>query len=919
MNQIEKETPVRSNAGNDQRQRCWRRRARAGLLALVGGCALLAGVGVAPAMASGPFGVAGFSNAVLNADGTPATQAGSHPYEMVTSVAFSGADNVKDVVVGLPPGLIGNPNAVPRCPISELSNGTCSAASEVGALTITGPSLSFTEPLYNLVSPTGQPAQFGANILLANSFLDITVRTGSDYGLTTTSANVSPLLGVLTGIQVTLWGVPAELNGSGAPDTPLLTLPTSCTGPLTSTLSADPWDHPGQYLTATSVIPGMTGCDRLAFSPSISVQPDTTVADSPAGLNVDVHVPQAPDDANALATSDLQNATVTLPSGMAVNPAAADGLQACSEAQFGLDNGSEPTCPTASTIGSAEIDSPIQADPLVGSIYLAQQNSNPFGSLLAIYVAVQSDGVLIKLAGELVADPVTGQLTTMFPNSPQLPFTEFKLDFFGGNRAVLVTPDSCGAYTATSSLAPWSGGAAATPSDSFTIGSGCVSGFSPSFLAGVSDPQAGAYTPFGLSFSRSDTDQELSGLTVVLPPGMLASLGNVPLCPDANASAGTCPASSQVGTAEVGAGAGSDPFFVPGNVYLTGPYNGGQYGLAVVVPVIAGPLNLGTVVVRESIRVDPTTAQVTVVSDPLPTILDGIPLRVRRVDVTLNRPNFTVAPTSCDPMQVTGTLTSTGGITVPVSSPFQVGGCQALGFSPKLKLALSGKGKTKSGDHPTLTATLTQPGGQANIHSAQVTLPLSLALDPTNSKNVCPYATAQAVHGGAVGCPASTIVGSATAVTPLLSQPLTSPVYLVQGIRFGPQGQQIRTLPSLLVPLRGQISLDLRATTSVNGLSELVTTFASIPDTAVSSFTLTITGGPKGLLVITGRGLNICKSAQVAGANLDAQSGKNAGTSITMTKPCGGSAHSKRHNKRHNKRRQHAARTGAARLERLRL
>jgi hypothetical protein len=256
-------------------------------------------------------------------------------------------------------------------------------------------------------------------------------------------------------------------------------------------------------------------------------------------------------------------------------------------------------------------------------------------------------------------------------------------------------------------------------------------------------------------------------------------------------------------------------------------------------------------------------------------------------------------------MQVTGTLTSTGGITDPVSSPFQVGGCSSLGFSPKLKLGLSGKGKTRSGDHPTLTATLTDPVGTANIRSAKVTLPLSLALDPNNSNHVCAYATAQAVHGGAVGCPSSTIVGSARAVSPLLSQPLTGPVYLVQGIRFGAQGQQIRTLPSLLVPLRGQISLDLRATTAVNGLGELVTTFSSIPDAAVTNFSLTITGGPKGLLVITGRGVNVCKSAQIAGANFNAQSGKNKGMSITMTKPCTGTArdkHLKHHNKRHKRR-----------------
>ena len=627
------------------------------------------------------------------------------------------------------------------------------------------------------------------------------------------------------------------------------------------------------------------------------MHPDTHTADSPTGLAVDVHVPQATNAPNTLATSMLQNADVTLPSGMAVNPAAADGLQACSEAQIGLDNTSQPTCPDASKIGSAEIDSPIQADPLTGSIYLAQQTSNPFGSLLAIYVAVQSDGVLIKLAGELVPDPKTGQLQTIFTNNPQLPFTDFKLDFFGGNRATLVTGDSCGTFTTTSSLAPWNGGVAATPSDSFTISSGCVSGFAPTFAGGVTNAQAGAYSPFVLSFARSDTDQEISGLTVTLPPGVLANLGNVPLCPDANANAGTCSADSKVGTVEIGSGAGSNPFFLPGSVYLTGPYKGGPYGLDVVVPVLAGPLNLGTVVVRQSIQVDPTDAHVTVVSDPFPTILDGIPLRIRRVDVSLNRPNFTINPTSCNHMSVSGVLTSTDGAVSSGTSPFQVGGCLALGFSPKLKISLTGKGKTRSGDHPTLTANLTQSSGQANIRSAKVTLPLSLALDPNNSKVVCSFATAQAVHGGAVGCPANTIVGTASATTPLLSQPLTGNVYLVQGIRTNAQGQQIRTLPSLLVPLRGAVALDLRAETSVSN-GKLVTTFPTVPDVPVSSFKLNITGGKKGLLVITGRGKSICGNTQKSAATLDAQSGKQESLSIKMATPC---KRVTKHDKKHKK------------------
>ena len=439
-----------------------------------------------------------------------------------------------------------------------------------------------------------------------------------------------------------------------------------------------------------------------------------------------------------------------------------------------------------------------------------------------------------------------------------------------------------------------------------------MAGFSPRLTAGTSNAQAGSYSPFVLSLSRSDTDENFQGLLVKLPPGMLAKLAGVGECSDAQlatissapgagaaqAANPSCPAGSQVGTVTTGAGTGPDPFFLGGKAYLTGPYKGAPYGLAVVVPAVAGPLDLGTVVVRQALYIDPTTAQVTDVSDPLPTILDGIPLRIRRIDVNLNRPDFTINPTSCAPMNVNAIASSTQGTVTGLSSRFQAGGCQGLGFSPKLKMALTGKGKTRSGDHPTLTATLTQPFGQANIHSARVALPLSLALDPNNSQHVCNYDVAQAVHGGAVGCPASTIVGTATAETPLLSQPLTSYVYLVQGIRFNNQGQRIRTLPSLLIPLRGQIALDLRAQSSVNGAQQLVTTFSTIPDAPVSKFTLNITGGKSGLLVITGRGRSICTKPQTATSTLGAQSGKTEDSSIKLSTPCGKIKKATRHHKR---------------------
>jgi hypothetical protein len=886
------------------------------------------------------FAIKSFGVSATNEDGTVDTHAGSHPYALTTSFGFNttidaGGNTVpdgqiKDIGVDLPPGLIGNPTGIPQCSQANLyrqdiSQTLCPGASQVGAITITQPGRSAALPVYNLAPPTGMPAQFAFVFQGVPVRIDFSVRTGGDYGVTTSVRGIPQTLQI-TGQSLTLWGVPSDPShdaqrvcpggvspcSAAAPSTPFLTMPTECNGPLTTTMTADSWQAPGAVKTASSTTQdgngttvGLDGCNQLDFSPTITVQPDTTAADSPSGLLVDLHMPQN-DNPTGLAEADLKTAVVTLPQGVSVSPSAANGLAACSPDQIGLGNANEPSCPDASKVGSVEVDTPLLPNPLKGGVYVAQQNDNPFGSLLAIYVTADDpvSGVLVKLAGHVVPDPVTGQLQTTFDNNPQLPFSDFKLDFFGGPHGVLATPESCGRFTTSTSMTPWSApgsGPAATPSDSFTLDSGCVSGFSPSFTAGTTNPQAGRFSPFVLSFSRSDTDKDLSGLSVKLPPGMVAKLAGVGECSEQqlasiSSAAGTgaaqaanpsCPASSQVGTVTTGAGAGPDPFFLGGKAYLTGPYKGAPYGLAVVVPAVAGPFDLGTVVVRQALYIDPTTAQVTAVSDPFPTILQGIPLRIRRVDVNLNRPDFTINPTSCNPMAVAGTLTSTGGLSAPVSSRFQVGGCAALGFSPKLKMALTGKGKTRSGTHPTLIATLTQPFGQANIHTAKVTLPLSLALDPNNSQHVCNYDAALAVHGGSVPCPASTIVGWATAVTPLLSKPLSGKVYLVQGIRFS-HGNRIHTLPSLLIPLRGQIALDLRAKTSipVHGAQKLVTTFSTIPDAPVSKFTLTINGGRQGILVITGLGRTICGKSQVTDASFGAQSGKSNSQNVTMSTPC---------------------------------
>ncbi len=460
------------------------------LLATLAAAACLALAALVPASASaanppGTFGppvpacpsstpnwcVASFTASTTNADGTADTQAGSHPFESVTSFDFSvdaagvPTENMKDVSVNLPPGLVGDPNAVPKCTVGELDTDSCPVDSQIGTLVLDATVTLFPNgtPVYNMVPPTGVAAEFGTNLLLIDAFIDVKVRTGGDYGLTAGLSNTSTLL-PLFGSTLTLWGVPGDSGHdnvrtcpggvtpcpAGGGTKPFLTMPTQC-GSLHYSLSGDSWQ--GDSANATFDDPNpITGCDTLSFNPSIKVGIGPSSADSPSAVSVDVHVPQAPDSATSLATPSLKSAVVTLPQGIQLSPSAANGLQACTEAQFGPNTSAEPACPNASKIGTAEIDSPISADPLTGGIWLAQQNANPFGSTFAIYVATEADGTLIKLSAKIVANPVTGQLTTTFdgtpafPGNPQLPFSDFKLNFFGGSGAALMTGEQCGTF-----------------------------------------------------------------------------------------------------------------------------------------------------------------------------------------------------------------------------------------------------------------------------------------------------------------------------------------------------------------------------------------------------------------------------------------------------------------------------------------
>jgi hypothetical protein len=862
------------------------------------------------------FGIKSFSFEVLDKQGQPYTQAGGHPYEWRTSFQLNttpskigpneieAADaNVRDVETELPPGLIASATATPRCTRYQMAIDQCPAATQVGEIEVedTG-SERFTEGLYNVQPSEDIPVQLGAvvhNIGLI--YVDGNVRTGGDYGATAKVLSASSEDNIRAA-RVAIWGVPADpshnsrrvcpipglevpIGGSvescppQGPLVPLLTNPTTCPGtPLSATLRVDSWQAPGQFATATTPIPATTGCERLDFSPAITVSPDTSVADSPSGLGVNLEVPQN-ETSSGLATSSLENTSVELPAGVSVSPSAANGLEACSEAQIGLHSEAAAECPNGSKIGTVEITSPLISDHLTGGVYVARQGENPFHSLLAMYVAAEADGARVKLAGHIVADPVTGQLTTTFTETPQIPFNDFKLNLFGGRRGALATPNACGAPNTNVSLAPWDGLGATSFSEPFTTSTGCVNGFAPSFEAGTVSAQGGAYAPFTLSFSRGDSEENFAGASVTLPPGLIGKIAGVAQCSDAQlattaARSGvaelaspSCPAGSLIGTVQTTAGPGPSPVSVSGKAYLTGPYKGGPYGIAVVVPAVAGPYDLGTVVIRQSLRIDPGDAHVTDTSDPFPTILQGVPLRIKSVNVTLDRPGFTFNPTSCEAKTINATLESTGGAKAGVSSRFQAVNCATLKFAPKFTASTAGKASKANG--ASLDVKVGYPTGPegtyANIKAVKVDLPKQLPSRLTTLQKACLAATFEA---NPASCPKASNVGTATATTPVLNVPLTGPAYIVS------HGGE--AFPDLEIVLQGEnVTLVLVGNTQIkNGITS--STFKTVPDAPVSSFELKLPTGPFSILganVPQSKKYNLCGQTLPMPTQITAQNG----------------------------------------------
>jgi hypothetical protein len=921
-------------------------RRAAGRLAVLAGVyvAILAAsllASVASASAAEEFGFApnGIAAAATNADGTPDTQAGSHPFALSTGITvktiveknFIGEErpraeggNVRDIEVNLPPGLVGDPAATSLCSARQFSEGfsfsvgvICPEDTQVGIVRINLTGGVFEGPVYNITPPKGDPAEFGFKFLSSAVVLVPSVRTGSDYGVNVRFTGIPEAFSMISG-TVILWGVPADprhntqrgacleenlYRAAGTPEyecptseapRPFLSMPTSCSGPLTFKASIDSWLDPGSFVSDSVTIPGMTGCEKLDFTPQVVVAPEPAQAASPSGLSVEIQVPQTYENPEGLAEANLKDTTVTLPAGVTVNPAAGDGLAGCSEEQFGLHDAAEVTCPDASKIGQVEITTPLLANELRGSVFLAQQGnlpgngSNPFGSLLAIYLAVRDpqSGVLVKLAGEVKPDPATGQLVTTFLNNPQVPFDSLKLSFSGGPRGALLNPPVCGSYTTSTEMTPWSGGASASPSSVFAIDSGpqgaaCSSlgAFKPQLVSGTESNQAGGFSPFSLTFDRADGEQDMSRIQVTTPPGLLGTLANVALCGEPQAAQGTCGADSLIGHVTVGVGAGSNPYYVTGKVYLTGSYNGAPYGLAFVVPAVAGPLNLGTVIVRAAVNVDPHTAALTVTSEPLPQVLQGVPLHIRAVNVTLDRERFIFNPTNCNATAIRATMTSSLGAVSPVSTHFQATNCAALSFHPKFSVTTSGKTSRVNGaslDARLIEANvggqpiLATNGGQANIARVKVELPKALPSRLTTLQKAC---TAQVFEANPANCPAASLVGYAKASTPLLPVQLTGPAYFVS------HGGE--AFPSLIVVLQGYgVRVDLIGATFISKKGITSSTFGAVPDVPVSSFELYLPEGPYSALAANG---NLCQKKLVMPTEMVGQDG----TTIHQSTPIG--------------------------------
>jgi hypothetical protein len=909
------------------------------------------------------------------------TQAGSHPFQVTGTVAFNQGpeeaplDEVKpivepvalskDIVSKLPAGLIGDPVPIPRCTMTQFSTEVafiedlCPQQTAVGVASVTvyepvtAGFANVTVPLFNLEPYFGEPARFGFLVPKVDVpvVLDTSLRDGpgEDYGVNVTSTNITQIAGLMS-VRLTFWGVPNDprhdnsrgwkcqytTRGYGdeivgescepskeAQPLGFLTMPTACSGPLQSSTEADSWAAPDVFgeVPTSEPLQSLDGCNRVPFSPTSSTEPTTDRASAPSGLNFNLDFKdEGLTSAEGIAQAQASKTVVKFPEGLTINPSAGVGLGGCTPAGYAaetIESVPGAGCPNDSKLGTVEIETPLLAQKIHGSIFIAQPYDNPFDSLVALYVVAKNPetGVLIKLAGRVEPNPATGQLTTTFENLPQLSFSHFNFHFREGQQAPLISPSTCGTYTSLAELTPRSDPTAIlTEASSFTItkgydGGACPSGgvppFKPGIESGLINNNAGSYSGFYLHLSRTDAEQEISGFSTNLPSGLTGNLSGIPFCPEADIEAArhktgaqeeaspSCPASSQVGHSLVGTGVGAVLAYVPGKLYLGGPFHGAPFSLVSVTSAVVGPFDLGTVVLRFGLSIDPYTARVSVTpssGEPIPTILDGIVTHVRDIRVYVDRPKFTLNPTSCNPLTIASTLSSPSGASSTVTSPFQASNCQALGFKPIFKVSTSGKTSRKRG--ASLTVKLSYPtGAQANISKVKVDLPKQLPSRLTTLQKAC---TAAQFEANPAGCPAASRVGFAKAVTPLIPVPLEGPAYFVS------HGGE--AFPSLIIVLQGYgVTIDLVGSTFIDPKTNITSsTFKTVPDQPVGSFELTLPEGKYSALAANG---NLCKAKLVMPTAFDAQNGATVkqSTKITVTGCAKGKKAKKKASKHHKR------------------
>jgi hypothetical protein len=910
-----------------------------------------------------PFGVEGYELTNEEEGGTLDTQAGSHPFQQTTTITLNQRNSeieepasvVKDLAFKWPAGLIGSGVAVPQCTIGQFlayviivgftKAPACPLRTVVGVAEISYVLPNFTSrglnrfstPVYNLAPSFGEPARFGFITAVGPVLIDPAIRggDGGDYGITVNVPNITDTVDFVSS-RVTVWGTPGDpshdlARGVGCLDAArgenipcehlaqahppaFLTTPTSCSGAaLQTSVTADSWTAPLEQLSFQGVdMPEMDGCNRLSFSPAIAAEASTDRASAPSGLdfNIDFH-DEGLTSGEGIAESQLKNVVVTLPEGLTINPSAGVGLGGCTRADYARETISSlpgEGCPNDSKLGTVEVQSPLLPVAVHGSLFIAQPYENPFsepghpeGSLVALYVVLKNpeNGVLIKLAGRVTPDPVTGRLTTIFENNPQLAFGHFNFHFREGQQAPLISPAACGTYTTQAQLTPWSApNAPVTDSSTFTItkgfdGGACPSGgvppFAPQIASGMLNNNAGAFSSFYLHLTRTDGEQEISGFSTNLPAGLTGDLTGIPFCPEAQIALArtktggeeeanpSCPAASQVGHTLVGTGVGAVLAYVPGKIYLAGPFHGAPFSIVAITSAVVGPFDLGTVVLRFGLTIDPYTAQVSVTptsSEPIPTILRGIVTHVRDIRVYIDRQNFTLNPTSCNPLAIGSTLNSNLGASTTITSPFQAASCANLKFAPKF--AVSTSGKTSKANGASLAVKLTYPqapqGTQANITRVKVDLPKRLPSRLTTLQKAC---TAAQFNTNPAGCPAASFIGHAKAITPLIPVPLEGPAIFVS------HGGE--AFPSLIMVLQGYgVTIDLVGSTFISKSGITSSTFKTVPDQPIGSFELTLPQGKYSALAANG---NLCASTLTMPTEFLAQNGAkiNQSTPISVT------------------------------------